>query len=101
MERLDEEMLVRVLTEPRNCLIKQYEQLFHMSGIELRFTSGALREIAKAALNMETGARGLRTVLERLLTDAMFEAPGEPYSYPLCLLYECITHIFINYRVKH
>lgn len=76
MEKLDEEMLVRVLTEPRNCLIKQYEQLFHMSGIELRFTSGALREIAKAALKMETGARGLRTVLERLLTDAMFEAPG-------------------------
>lgn len=78
VEKLDEEMLVRVLTEPRNCLIKQYEQLFHMSGIELRFTSGALREIAKAALSMETGARGLRTVLERLLTDAMFEAPGEP-----------------------
>lgn len=78
--KLDEEMLVRVLTEPRNCLIKQYEQLFLMSGIELRFTSGALREIAKAALKMETGARGLRTVLERLLTDAMFEAPGEPSS---------------------
>lgn len=76
MEKLDEEMLVSVLTEPRNCLVKQYEQLFHMNGIELRFTSGALREIAKAALKMETGARGLRTVMERLLTDAMFEAPG-------------------------
>ncbi|KAF8468359.1 P-loop containing nucleoside triphosphate hydrolase protein [Kalaharituber pfeilii] len=83
VEKLDEEMLVRVLTEPRNCLIKQYEQLFHMSGIELRFTSPALREIARAALKMETGARGLRTVLERLLTDAMFEAPGSSIKYVL------------------
>ncbi|RPB26299.1 ClpX, ATPase regulatory subunit [Terfezia boudieri ATCC MYA-4762] len=83
VEKLDEEMLVRVLTEPRNCLIKQYEQLFLMSGIELRFTSGALWEIAKAAMKMETGARGLRTVLERLLTDAMFEAPGSSIKYVL------------------
>ena len=78
VERLDEEALVRILTEPRNCLTKQYEQLFQMSSIELRFTSGALREMARAALKMETGARGLRTVMERLLTDAMFEAPGTP-----------------------
>jgi len=73
---LDEEALVRVLTEPKNSLIKQYEQLFHNSGIELRFTSGALREIAKRAVTMGTGARGLRNVLERLLEDTMFETPG-------------------------
>jgi ATP-dependent Clp protease ATP-binding subunit ClpX len=73
---LDEEALVRVLTEPRNCLTRQYEQLFQLSGVEVRFTSGALREVAKSALGMGTGARGLRTVLERLLGDAMFEAPG-------------------------
>lgn len=76
VESLDEEMLVRVLTEPRNALIKQYEQLFQLSGVELRLTSPALREVAKAALAMGTGARGLRTVMERLLSDAMFESPG-------------------------
>ena len=73
---LDEEALVRVLTEPRNSLMRQYEQLFQLSGVELRCTSGALREMARAALGMGTGARGLRTVMERILGDAMFEAPG-------------------------
>lgn len=73
---LDEEALVRVLTEPRNSLIRQYEQLFQLSGVELRFTSGALREVARSANGMGTGARGLRTCVERLLGEAMFEAPG-------------------------
>ncbi|KZF20602.1 P-loop containing nucleoside triphosphate hydrolase protein [Xylona heveae TC161] len=80
---LDEESLVRVLTEPRNCLMKQYQQLFQLSGIELKFTSGALREVAKAAIGMGTGARGLRTVMERLLADAMFEAPGSSIKFIL------------------
>jgi ATP-dependent Clp protease ATP-binding subunit ClpX len=82
LSALDEDALVRVLTEPRNSLLRQYEQLFQLSGIELRFTSGALREVAKSALGMGTGARGLRTVLERLLGDCMFDAPGmyTPYS---------------------
>jgi ATP-dependent Clp protease ATP-binding subunit ClpX len=76
LSSLDEDALVRVLTEPRNSLLRQYEQLFQLSGIELRLTSGALREVAKTAGNMGTGARGLRTVMERLLGEAMFEAPG-------------------------
>ena len=76
LSALDEESLVRVLTEPRNSLMRQYEQLFQLSGVELRFTRGALREVAKSALDMGTGARGLRTVCERLLTETMFEAPG-------------------------
>jgi ATP-dependent Clp protease ATP-binding subunit ClpX len=79
---LDEEALVRVLTEPRNSLLKQYEQLFHNSGIELRFTSAALREVARRASSMGTGARGLRTVLERMLEETMFETPGTyQFSY--------------------
>lgn len=73
---LSEEALVRVLTEPRNALLRQYEQLFALSGIELRFTSAALRIIARDASSMGTGARGLRTVLERLLGEVMFEGPG-------------------------
>lgn len=82
VEALDEGMLVRVLTEPRNALLKQYEQLFQLSGVELRLTSLALQEVAKTALSMETGARGLRTVMERLLSDAMFESPGMSALYP-------------------
>lgn len=76
VEALTEDMMVRVLTEPRNALLKQYEHLFSLGGVELRFTSPALREVAKSALKMGTGARGLRTVVERLLSDAMFETPG-------------------------
>ena len=76
LSALDEEALVRVLTEPRNSLVRQYEQIFQLSGIELRFTSGALREVAKSSLGMGTGARGLRTCIERLLSEAMFEAPS-------------------------
>ncbi|KAK6516832.1 hypothetical protein TWF506_006718 [Arthrobotrys conoides] len=85
LDVFDEETLVRVLSEPRNSLLRQYEELFNMSGVELKFTSLALRQIAKAALTMDTGARALRTVLERLLSDAMFEAPGSS-----------IKHILVN-----
>ncbi|MCJ1323442.1 hypothetical protein MMC10_000102 [Thelotrema lepadinum] len=83
LSALDEEALVRVLTEPRNSLVKQYEQLFALSGVELRFTSGALREIARSSLGMGTGARGLRTCVERLLSEAMFEAPGSSIKHVL------------------
>lgn len=83
LSALDEDALVRVLKEPRNSMIKQYEQLFQLSGVELRFTRGALREVAKSALGLGTGARGLRTVCERLLTETMFEAPGSSIKYVL------------------
>ncbi|KAL2050922.1 hypothetical protein ABVK25_008820 [Lepraria finkii] len=83
LSALDEEALVRVLTEPRNSLMRQYEQLFQLSGVELRFTRGALREVARSAIEMGTGARGLRTVCERLLTETMFEAPGSSIKYVL------------------
>ena len=83
LSALSEEALVRVLTEPRNSLLQQYSQLFQLSGIELRFTSGALREVARSASGMGTGARGLRTVMERLLGDTMFEAPGSQIRHVL------------------
>ena len=76
LSSLDAAALVRVLTEPRNALLKQYEQQFALSGIELRFSTAALWEVAKTAVSMGTGARGLRTVCERILGDAMFETPG-------------------------
>jgi ATP-dependent Clp protease ATP-binding subunit ClpX len=73
---LDEEALVRVLTEPKNSLVREYEWTLGASGVELRFTSSALRAVAHSASGMGTGARGLRTVLERILGDAMHETPG-------------------------
>jgi ATP-dependent Clp protease ATP-binding subunit ClpX len=73
---LGEEDLVRILTEPKNALVKQYQALLRMEGIELRFTQAALREIARRALKRGTGARGLRAILEKTMVDLMFEAPG-------------------------
>lgn len=81
LSSLDVEALVKVLTEPRNSLLRQYEQLFQLSSIELRFTSPALYSVAETAAQMGTGARGLRTVMERLLSDAMFETPGSNVKY--------------------
>jgi len=78
LEPLDQESLVRILTEPKNALVRQFEQFFKMDGVELAFTPEALEEIATTALAEATGARGLRTVVEDLLLDVMFEVPSRP-----------------------
>ena len=76
LKELSEEDLVRVLTEPKNSLVKQYQKLLAMDGVELVFEPKALKELAKTALGRKTGARGLRAEMERLMTDVMYEAPG-------------------------
>ena len=76
MKDLSEDDLVRVLTEPKNSLVKQYCKLLAMDGVELEFDPAALRALAKAALVRKTGARGLRAEMERLMTDVMYDAPG-------------------------
>merc|ERR1719266_732386 len=73
---LNESMLVRILTEPKNALVPQYQMLFGMDKVDLTFTDGALKVIARKAISKKTGARGLRAILEKLLLDAMFEIPG-------------------------
>ncbi len=73
---LDEEALVSILTEPKNALVKQYQRLFEIEGVELTFTEDALRAIAKRAIKRKTGARGLRSIMEDILLDTMFELPG-------------------------
>ena len=73
---LNDEMLVRILTEPKNALIPQYQMLLGMDKVDLAFTEDALRTIARLAIKKKTGARGLRAILEKLLLDAMFEIPG-------------------------
>ena len=75
LEALNEEALVRILTEPKNALVRQYQELMRMEGIDLRFTPNALREIARRALKRGTGARGLRAVVEKTMVDIMYEAP--------------------------
>ena len=76
LEELTEDDLVRILTEPKNSLVKQYTKLLAMDGVELVFETEALRELARMALVRKTGARGLRAEMERLMTDIMYEAPG-------------------------
>ena len=74
---LDSESLVRVLTEPRNALVKQYRSLFEMENCDLTFTETALRRIAERAKQKETGARGLRSIIEEMMTDIMYELPEQ------------------------
>ena len=75
LEDLDEEALIRILTEPKNALTKQYKALFDMDGVTLDFREDALRAIAKKAIERKTGARGLRSILEAILMDPMFDIP--------------------------
>ena len=75
LDPLDEEALIRILTEPRNALVRQYQKLFEMEGAELEFDDGALREIARKAKARDTGARGLRSIVEEIMLDIMYELP--------------------------
>ncbi|MGH1434532.1 MAG: ATP-dependent Clp protease ATP-binding subunit ClpX [Lewinella sp.] len=77
LDPLDQESLVRILTEPKNSLLRQYKKLFELEGIELSFTEDAIHLIAEKALEFKLGARGLRSICEAIMTDAMFELPGQ------------------------
>ena len=83
---LDKAALIKILTEPKNAIVKQYQKLFDMDGIELEFTNDALDEIANYAIERKTGARGLRSIMEDILSKVMFEAPSD----------KSITKITIN-----
>jgi ATP-dependent Clp protease ATP-binding subunit ClpX len=76
LEDLDEDALIQILSEPKNALIKQYQRLFEMEDVELTFHEDALRAIAKRAIVRKTGARGLRSIMEKILLDTMFELPA-------------------------
>ena len=77
LEELDQEMLIRIMKEPKNALLKQYNSLFKMDGVKLEIKNDALKEIASLAIKQKTGARGLRSIIENLLIDLMFETPDE------------------------
>ncbi len=76
LDQLDEETLVRILTEPKNALLRQYQKFFELDGVELEFDSEALKEIASEALKRKTGARALRGIIEDVMQEAMFEVPS-------------------------
>ncbi|MFH5810917.1 ATP-dependent Clp protease ATP-binding subunit ClpX [Companilactobacillus sp. FL22-1] len=76
LEKLTEDDLVNILTKPKNALIKQYKELMELDGVKLDFTDGALREIAKMSIERDTGARGLRSIVEETMLDTMFDIPG-------------------------
>ena len=86
LEDLDEDALVIILTEPKNALVKQYQRLFELEDTELTFTEDALKAIARRAIERKTGARGLRSILEEILLDTMFDLPGM----------ESVTEVVVN-----
>jgi ATP-dependent Clp protease ATP-binding subunit ClpX len=77
LEELNEEALVRILTEPKNAITKQYKRLFEMEGVDIEFRENALYAVARKAMDRKTGARGLRTILENVLLDTMYELPSQ------------------------
>ena len=76
LEKLDEADLIRILTEPKNALVKQYQELIRLDGSQLEFTPEALQEMAKLAIARNTGARGLRSIIEDVMRDVMFDLPS-------------------------
>ncbi|MPM98718.1 ATP-dependent Clp protease ATP-binding subunit ClpX [bioreactor metagenome] len=77
LQNLNEDALVQILQEPKNALIKQYKYLFELDDVELEFTDSSIRAIAKLAVDRETGARGLRAIIEGFINDIMFEIPSD------------------------
>lgn len=80
LNELKEDDLVKILTEPKNALIKQYQELIRMDGAELEFTDDAVRRIAQKAIEMKTGARGLRSIIEKVMLDIMYELPSKKFN---------------------
>lgn len=91
LEELDENSLVRILLEPKNAIVKQYQELFRMDDVKLDFSEGALQAIAKKAYERKTGARGLRSIIENILMDIMFEIPSRDDVEEVIITEEAVT----------
>lgn len=90
LESLDEESMVKIMTEPKNSVLKQYEQLFNMDGIKLTFEPDALKAIAKLTVERKTGARGLRSIFESTLIDTMYDLPGDKTVLEVIVTEKCV-----------
>jgi ATP-dependent Clp protease ATP-binding subunit ClpX len=91
LQELDEDALVQILTEPKNALVKQYKRLLDMDGVELEFTDDALVAVARKAKNQRSGARGLRSILERAMLEVMYDIPSVDNIAECVINEECIT----------
>lgn len=91
LEKLDEADLVRILTEPKNALVKQYQELIRLDGAELHFTAGALQAMSKMAIDRNTGARGLRSIIEDVMRNIMFDLPSRQDVAKVVINKECVT----------
>ena len=92
LDKLDKRTLVKILTEPKNALVKQYQSLLGMDGVDLSFDKDAVEAIADKALARNTGARGLRSIIEETMTDIMFDIPSEPDVTKCVIHKDCITN---------
>ena len=90
LQALDEDALVSILTKPKNAIIKQYQKLVGMDGVKLTVEEGAVREIANTAIRLKTGARGLRTIIEGLITDVMYDIPTQKNVEEVIITRECV-----------
>ncbi|MBQ7834443.1 MAG: ATP-dependent Clp protease ATP-binding subunit ClpX [Ruminiclostridium sp.] len=91
LDELDEDALIKILVEPKNAIVKQYSYLFSLDGVELEIETEALREIAKKSIERKTGARGLRTILESILDETMFEAPSDEKLVKVVITAGCVN----------
>ena len=91
LEPLDESALMKILTEPKNAIIKQYQKLVGLDGVTLTVEEDAVREIAQTAIRLKTGARGLRTIIESVMTEVMYKIPSEENIREVVVTKECIT----------
>ena len=91
LDGLDEDAMVRILKEPKNSLVKQYQTLMDMDGVELEFEEDALREVARIAMERKTGARGLRSVIEKAMTDVMYESPSDQTIQKCVITKDAVT----------
>ena len=91
LDPLNEEALVKILTEPKNAIIKQYQKLVGFDGVKLTVEEDAVREIAQTAIRLKTGARGLRTILENVMTEVMYKIPSEENVEEVVVTKECLT----------
>ncbi|MCR1951335.1 ATP-dependent Clp protease ATP-binding subunit ClpX [Clostridium sp. DSM 100503] len=90
LESLDNDALVNILTQPKNALVKQYRKLFEIDNVELEFTDDALKEIANEAIERKTGARGLRSIVEEMMTEVMFDIPSDETISKVIINEDCI-----------
>ena len=101
LQKLDEQDLIRILTEPKNALVKQYQELIKLDGSELSFTDGALRAMAELAIKRNTGARGLRSIIEEVMQDVMFDLPSREDVAKVVIGKRCVTdHAEPKYVLK-